>query len=112
MSFEESRQAESPVSHHLTHFRNFSRKPMQRLRSRRVSPRGRQHHEQKILDEHERDVRVLELTGTLTFANADLIARRIEMKAPPQVLIVDFSHVPLMSSGAAKILKDLFRTLG
>jgi len=78
----------------------------------RVSPRGRQHHEQKILDEHERDVRVLELTGTLTFANADLIARRIEMKPPPQMLIVDFSRVPLMSSGAAKILKDLFRTLG
>jgi glutaminase len=78
----------------------------------RVSPRGRQPHEQKILDEHERDVRVLELTGTLTFANADLIARRIEMKPPPQMLIVDFSRVPLMSSGAAKILKDLFRTLG
>src|SRR6266851_3977022 len=78
----------------------------------RVSPRGRQQHEQKILDEHERDVRVLELTGTLTFANADLIARRIEMKPPPQMLIVDFSRVPLMSSGAAKILKDLFRTLG
>src|SRR6266567_178763 len=37
MSFEESRQAESPVSHHLTHFRNFSRKPMQRLRSRRAA---------------------------------------------------------------------------
>src|SRR5882672_6829458 len=78
----------------------------------RVSPRGRQPHEQKILDERERDVRVLELTGTLTFANADLIARRIEMKPPPQVLIVDFSRVPLMSSGAAKILKDLFGTLG
>ena len=78
----------------------------------RVSPRGRQPHEQKILDAHERDVRVLELTGTLTFANADLIARRIEMKAPPKMLIVDFSRVPLMSSGAAKILKDLFRTLG
>jgi len=78
----------------------------------RVSLRGRQPHEQKILDEHERDVRVIELTGTLTFANADLVARRVEMKPPPQVLIVDFSRVPLMSSGAAKILKDLFGTLG
>jgi glutaminase len=78
----------------------------------RVSPRGRQPHEQRILDEHERDVRVLELTGTLTFANADLIARRIEMKPPPHMLIVDFSRVPLMSAGAAKILKDLFSTLG
>src|SRR5258706_12616198 len=79
--------------------------------SARVSPRGRQPHEQKILDEHERDVRVLELTGTLTFANADLVARRIEGKPPPQMLIVDFSHVPLMSSGAAKILVDLFHAL-
>ena len=38
----------------------------------RVSPRGRQPHEQKILDEHQSAVRMLELTGTLTFANADL----------------------------------------
>jgi glutaminase len=77
----------------------------------RVSPRGRQPHEQTILDQHERDVRVLELTGTLTFANADLIARRIEKQPLPQVLIVDFSRVPLMSSGAAKILVELFRAL-
>jgi glutaminase len=77
----------------------------------RVSPRGRQPHEQKILDERESDVRVLELTGMLTFANADLIARLIERKPPPQVLILDFGRAPLMSSGAATILADLFRAL-
>ena len=37
MSFEESRQAENPLSRQLTHFRNFSRKPMQRLRCLSVS---------------------------------------------------------------------------
>jgi glutaminase len=77
----------------------------------RISPRGRQQHEQKILDEHERDVRVLELTGTLTFGNADLIARRIGEKPPPEVLIVDFCRVPIMSSGATRILAELFRRL-
>jgi glutaminase len=81
----------------------------------RVSPRGRQPHEQKILDQHKNAVRVLELTGTLTFANADFVARRIETKPPPQVLVLDFGRVPLMSSGAAKMLADLLgalKTLG
>src|SRR5882672_2583803 len=81
----------------------------------RVSPRGRQPHEQKILDQHRSAVRVLELTGTLGFANVDLIARRIETKPLPQVLILDFGRVPLMSSGAAKMLADFLsglKTLG
>src|SRR5216683_2232570 len=76
----------------------------------RVSPRGRQPHEQKILDQHKSAVRVLELTGTLGFANVDLIARRIETK-PPQVLILDLGRVPLMSAGAAKMLADLLGAL-
>ena len=76
----------------------------------RVSPRGRQPHEQKILDQHKNAVRVLELTGTLGFANVDLIARRIETK-PPQVLILDLGRVPLMSAGAAKMLADLLGAL-
>ncbi len=76
----------------------------------RVSPRGRQAHEQKILDQQKSAVRVLELTGTLGFANVDLIARRIETK-PPQVLILDLGRVPLMSAGAAKMLADLLGAL-
>jgi glutaminase len=76
-----------------------------------VSPRGRQLHEQKILDEHKRDVRILELTGTLTFANADHIARRVGSNPSLQLLILDFGRVPGMSTGAAKILADLFRAL-
>jgi glutaminase len=77
----------------------------------RVSPRGRQPHEQKILDEHRSAVRVLELTGTLTFANVDFIMRQVETKPPPQVFILDFSRVPLMSSGAAKMLAELLDAL-
>ena len=77
----------------------------------RVSPRGRQPHEQKILDEHENAVRVLELTGALSFANVDLIARRIHAKPLPQVLILDFGRVPMVSTGAAKLLANLLDTL-
>ncbi|MEO8301329.1 MAG: glutaminase A [Rhizomicrobium sp.] len=76
-----------------------------------VSPRGRQSHEQKILDEHRSDVRVLELTGTLTFANADHIVRRVASNPGLQLLVMDFRRVPRMSVGAAKILADLFRAL-
>jgi len=73
-----------------------------------VSPRGRQPHEQKILDEHKSGVRIIELTGTLTFANADHIVRRIGGNPSLQLLILDFGRVPGMSTGAAKILADLF----
>lgn len=73
----------------------------------RVSPRGRQPHEQKILVDHENAVRVLELTGTLTFGNADLISRRIYAKPLPHVLILDFGRVPMVSAGAAKLIGTL-----
>jgi glutaminase len=76
-----------------------------------VSPRGRQSHEQTILDGHKSDVRIMELTGTLTFADADYIARRVGANPSLQLLIVDFGRVPGMSVGAAKILADLFATL-
>ena len=56
-------------------------------------------------------MRVLELTGTLGFANVDFIARRVEAKPPPQALILDFGRVPLMSSGAARVLADLLSGL-
>ncbi len=76
-----------------------------------VSPRGRQQHEQKILDEHKSRVRIIELTGTLTFANADHIARRAGNNAALQLLVLDFGRVPGMSAGAARILADLFLAL-
>lgn len=70
----------------------------------RTSPRGRQPHEQKIIDEHMSAMRVIELTGTITFANADFIARRIEMREAPLVLILDLGRVPHISIGAAKLV--------
>jgi glutaminase len=75
----------------------------------RTSPRGRQPHEQKIIDEHMSAMRVIELTGTITFANADFIARRIETREAPLVFILDLGRVPHISIGAAKLVAD---TLG
>jgi len=72
----------------------------------RSSPRGRQPHEQKLIDAHMNAMRVIELTGTITFANADFIARRIGNGSSPLVLILDFSRVPQVSNGAAKLLAD------
>ncbi len=72
----------------------------------RMSPRGRQPHEQKLLNEHKAAVRVLELTGTLSFGNVDFIVRQVESKPRPQVLILDFSRVPQMSIGAGKFLSE------
>lgn len=72
-----------------------------------VSPRGRQSHEQAILNAHKGSVRILELTGSLTFANADHIVRRIGSDPELQLLILDFGRVPHMSAGAARILADM-----
>ncbi len=72
----------------------------------RTSPRGRQPHEQKIIDERMSAMRVIELTGTITFANADFIARRIETREAPLVLILDLGRVPHISIGAAKLVAD------
>ncbi len=77
----------------------------------RTSPRGRQPHEQKIIDSHMSGMRVIELTGTIAFANADFIARRVATGAAPLVLILDFSRVPHISFGAADLLADLLGKL-
>jgi glutaminase len=77
----------------------------------RTSPRGRQPHEQKIIDSHMSAMRVIELTGTIAFANADFIARRLERGVVPLVLILDFSRVPHISIGAARLLADLLGKL-
>ncbi len=76
----------------------------------RSSPRGRQPHEQKLLDENVTAMRAIELTGTLTFANADSIVRRIEAKPLPLVLVLDIGRVPNISSGAAKLLTGVLAT--
>jgi len=44
-------------------------------------------------------------------ANVDFIVREIESKPPALVLILDFGRVPMISSGAAKMLADFLGSL-
>ena len=77
----------------------------------RLRRRGRQSHDQQLLDRHHAAIRILELTGTLTFANVDYIARRILAQKPPQFLVLDLRRVPLISGAAAKMLAGLIGDL-
>ncbi len=72
---------------------------------------GRQPHEQAILDANEEAIRILELTGTLTFAHIDHIARRIHARPLPPFVIMDFRRVPLISNAAATMLAELLHDL-
>lgn len=70
------------------------------------SRRGRQPHEQQILDSHTQNIRVLELVGALTFATVDYVSRRL-MDAPrPELMIIDVRRVPSITQGAAQLLCD------
>ncbi len=73
----------------------------------RLKRRGRQSHEQRLLDDNVTAIRILELTGTLTFANVDYVARRILSHRSPLFLVLDLRRVPLISNAAAKMLANL-----
>ncbi|HEY0223299.1 MAG TPA: glutaminase A [Pseudolabrys sp.] len=75
------------------------------------SRRMRQPHEQVILDEHHRDIRVIELVGALTFSNVDFVTRKFSAAARPDLLIVDLRRVPAVTEGAALLLADMVRDL-
>lgn len=77
----------------------------------RLRRRGRQSHEQKLLDDNKTPIRILELTGTLTFSNVDYIARRILSHEAPLFLVLDIRRVPLISGAAAKMLTGLIKDL-
>jgi len=77
----------------------------------RLVRHGRQPHEQAILDANDDATRILELTGTLTFAHIDHIARRIHARPLPSFVILDFRRVPLISNAAATMLAELLRAL-
>jgi glutaminase len=76
-----------------------------------ASRRSRRPDEQNILDAHARDVRIIELVGTLTFANIDYISRQIAEKPRPQVIIFDLRRVASLTRAAARLLTEGFREL-
>jgi glutaminase len=75
------------------------------------SRRMRQPHEQAILDEHYRAIRVIELVGALTFSNADFVSRQFAAATRPDLLIIDLRRVPAVTQGAASLLSDMVRDL-
>lgn len=75
--------------------------------ARMPSRRMRQPHEQTILDAHADEIRVLELAGTLTFANMDYISRRLFDTARPVFIVLDLSRVSTVSKAAATLFGDL-----
>jgi glutaminase len=77
----------------------------------RLQRRGRRPHEQRLLDERNAAIRILELTGTLTFSNVDYIARRLLSGDPGLFTVLDLRRVPLITSAAAKMLAGLFENL-
>jgi glutaminase len=75
------------------------------------SRRSRRPDEQNILDAHYQDVRVIELMGTLTFANIDYISRQIAARLRPLFIIFDLRRVAALTRAAARLLTEGFREL-
>src|SRR6266567_3705738 len=61
------------------------------------SRRVRRPQEQEILAAHYRDVRVIELVGTLSFSNVDYVSRKLAAKSRPQFVIFDLRRVAAMT---------------
>ena len=76
-----------------------------------ASRRSRRPHEQKIIAAHHQDVRIIELVGTLTFANADYVSRQLAGKPRPQFIIFDLRRVAAMTRAGARLLAEGFREL-
>ena len=75
------------------------------------SRRSRRPHEQKILAAHQRDVRVIELVGTLTFSNVDYVSRQLAAKPRPHFIIFDLRRVAAITRAGARLLAEGLREL-
>ena len=60
----------------------------------------------QILAAHHRDVRVIELVGTLTFSNVDYVSRQLAAKPRPQFVIFDLRRVAAMTPAGARLLAE------
>jgi glutaminase len=76
-----------------------------------ASRRSRRPHEQKILARHHRDVRIIELVGTLTFSNVDYVSRQLNEKPRPHFVIFDLRRVASVTRAGARLLAEGFREL-
>jgi glutaminase len=70
------------------------------------SRRSRRPHEQSILNNHHRDVRIIELVGALNFANIDFVSRQLSAKPRPQFMIFDLRRVAALTRAGARLLAE------
>ena len=75
------------------------------------SRRSRRPHEQKLLAAHHHDVRIIELMGTLTFANIDYVSRQLAAGPRPSFIIFDLRRVAAITRAAGRLLAEGFREL-
>ena len=75
------------------------------------SRRSRRPHERNILTTHRREVRVIELVGTLSFSNVDYVSRQLAAKPRPQFVIFDLRRVTAMTRAGARLVAEEFREL-
>jgi glutaminase len=76
-----------------------------------ASRRSRRPHERKLLSEHHREVRVMELVGTLSFSNVDYVSRQIAAKPRPQLIIFDLRRVTSLTPAGTRLLAEGLREL-
>jgi glutaminase len=73
---------------------------------RSSSRRSRRPNDQSILNDHNSDVRIIELVGALNFANIDFVSRRLNRKACPQFLVFDLRRVAALTRAGARLLAE------
>jgi glutaminase len=78
---------------------------------RNPSRRSRRSHERKILAAHHRDVRVIELLGTLSFSNVDYVSRQLASRPRPQFVNFDLRRVTAITRAGARLLAEELREL-
>ena len=76
-----------------------------------ASRRSRRPHERTLLSEHHREVRVMELVGTLSFSNVDYVSRQIAAKPRPQFIIFDLRRVTAVTPAGTRLLAEALREL-
>ena len=76
-----------------------------------ASRRSRRPHEQRLLAAHHHDVRIIELMGTLTFANIDYVSRQLAAKPRPSFIVFDLRRVAVVTRPAGRLFAEGFREL-
>lgn len=75
------------------------------------SRRSRRPKERDILAVNHEQVRVIELVGTLSFANVDYVSRQLASKPRPQLVIFDLHRVTSLTRAGARLVAEEFHEL-